>query len=280
MQGEIMQDENRYCVYLHRRKDNNEIFYVGQGTTKRPYVANRKLKAWNAIVKQADGFIVEIIQDCLNKQEALKLEYTKILEYKDISVNILASSSITKELDYNRFNSKFYVDEASPSGLKFKVDVYAGANYCSLSNAKDSIAGVKSKDGSWSVTDQNKSVKVHRIIFLLVNGSIDSSKVIDHIDGNPSNNLISNLRQVDHRTNRRNLKLDKRSKTKVTGVSLSSRGIFRASVINELGVRKEKSFSSSKYGEEEAFRLACQWRKEQIEQLNADGAGYTDRHGT
>ena len=95
-----MQNENRYCVYLHRRKDNNEIFYVGQGTTTRPYCATRKLKAWNAVVKQTNGFIVEIVQDCLSKSEALKLESDKIKEYKDLIVNLVTSSSLTKELDY------------------------------------------------------------------------------------------------------------------------------------------------------------------------------------
>lgn len=149
-----------------------------------------------------------------------------------------------------------------------------------MSNKVDSVAGVKSKDGSWHITHKRKPVRVHRVVFLLSNGFLDNSKVIDHIDGNPSNNSISNLRQVDHKINRRNLKLDKRSKTRITGVSLSSRGIFRASVTNELGVRKEKSFSSSKYGKEEALLLACEWRKEQIRRLNANSAGYTTRHGT
>jgi hypothetical protein len=280
MQGEIMQDENRYCVYLHRRKDNNEIFYVGQGTIKRPYSATRKLKAWNTVVKDAGGFIVEIVKDCLSKEDALELEIEIIQEYKGSLVNLITSSSITKELDYETFNQKFFIDETSPSGLRFKIDVYAGKNYCSLSNAKNSVAGVKIVDGSWSITHEKRPVKVHRIVYLLANKKIDSSKVIDHINGNPSDNTIMNLREVSCKENRRNLKIDKRNLTGATGVSLHSNNTYRSSVTDLKGVRLTKSFSSSKYGEEEAFRLACQWRKEQIEQLNADGAGYTDRHGT
>lgn len=274
-----MQD-NKYCVYLHRRKDNNEIFYAGQGTLKRPYCATRKLKAWNKVVKEAGGFIVEIIKDSLSKEEALKLETEVIQEYKSSLVNLVTSSSTTKELDYDTFNQKFYIDESSPSGLRFKIDVYAGKNYCSLSNPKDSIAGVKSADGSWHITHERKGVKVHRIIYLLANKTIDSSKIIDHINGNPSDNSLANLRQVSHEANRRNLKIDKRNSTGVTGISGDMKGTYRASVTDMRGIRLSKSFSISKYGKEEAFRLACQWRKEQIEQLNANGAGYTDRHGT
>ena len=39
-------------------------------------------------------------------------------------------------------------------------------------------------------------------------------------------------------------------------------------------------FSVEKHGNEEAFRLACEWRSEQIRLLNEQGAGYTERHGT
>lgn len=42
---------------------------------------------------------------------------------------------------------------------------------------------------------------------------------------------------------------------------------------------KSKSFSTHKYGYEEAFRLACEYRTKMIEELNAQGAGYSPTHG-
>lgn len=45
------------------------------------------------------------------------------------------------------------------------------------------------------------------------------------------------------------------------------------------GERKSKTFSLSKYGGQEAFRLACEYRDNQIESLNNQGAGYSDGHG-
>lgn len=44
-------------------------------------------------------------------------------------------------------------------------------------------------------------------------------------------------------------------------------------------VIKSKSFSVSKYGEEESFRLAVKTREEAIKKLNALGYGYTENHG-
>jgi hypothetical protein len=46
------------------------------------------------------------------------------------------------------------------------------------------------------------------------------------------------------------------------------------------GKRKSKAFNVKEYGEQEAFRLACEYRAKMIEELNAAGAGYTGRHGT
>lgn len=46
------------------------------------------------------------------------------------------------------------------------------------------------------------------------------------------------------------------------------------------GEYQGKYFSIDKLGESEAFRLACEYRQQRIEELNAQGAGYTARHGT
>jgi hypothetical protein len=43
---------------------------------------------------------------------------------------------------------------------------------------------------------------------------------------------------------------------------------------------KSKAFSCLKYGDEEALRLALEWRDKTIKEINEQGAGYTERHGT
>ena len=75
---------NKYCVYLHRRKDNNEVFYVGQGTDKRPYCSTRKLKKWNEVIKECGGFSVQIVENFLSKDLALEMEELLIEMYGNV----------------------------------------------------------------------------------------------------------------------------------------------------------------------------------------------------
>ena len=56
--------------------------------------------------------------------------------------------------------------------------------------------------------------------------------------------------------------------------------MWNAHYVDLNGCSKNKYFSIIQHGKDEAFRLACEWRKEQIELLNLQGAGYTERHGT
>jgi hypothetical protein len=59
-----------------------------------------------------------------------------------------------------------------------------------------------------------------RVIWAVTQG--EWPNVIDHIDGNPSNNALRNLRNVTQADNCRNMKVHVLSKTKKTGVSWSA----------------------------------------------------------
>lgn len=62
-----------------------------------------------------------------------------------------------------------------------------------------------------------KNYKAHRLIFLLNHGYLP--KYIDHIDGNPRNNKIENLREATHQQNLFNTKLRKDNTSGYKGVS-------------------------------------------------------------
>lgn len=80
--------------------------------------------------------------------------------------------------------SDYYkVDQSSPSGL---VSVRTGKS-----------VGTLSRMGYWIVqTRRLGSKRAHRVIWELTNGPIPHGMQIDHIDRNPSNNTLSNLRLV------------------------------------------------------------------------------------
>lgn len=60
-------------IYLHRRNDTGEVFYVGKGSGKRAYKKDRRNAHWHAVVNKA-GYTVEIIAKGLTDEEAYWVE--------------------------------------------------------------------------------------------------------------------------------------------------------------------------------------------------------------
>jgi hypothetical protein len=66
-----------------------------------------------------------------------------------------------------------------------------------------SVAGSVSKNGYRSIMIDKKNYAAHRLAWLYVNGAWPKY-TIDHIDGNPRNNKLSNLRDVTNTVNNQN----------------------------------------------------------------------------
>ncbi len=81
--------------------------------------------------------------------------------------------------------------------------------------------------------------KTHRLAFLYMTGRFPDH--IDHIDHDTSNNSWSNLREVDNADNMKNKSVYINSSTKVTGVSETSYGKFRAYIQHD---GKQKSLGN------------------------------------
>lgn len=80
------------------------------------------------------------------------------------------------------------------------------------------LAGGTRSDGYRYIGIDGKRYYAHRIAWLMVYGPIPEGMEIDHIDHNPSNNRISNLRLVTKSANRQNRARDRRNKSGVNGV--------------------------------------------------------------
>ena len=79
-----------FVVYSHYTEDTNELFYIGEGKDKRPYLTTNRNRWWNFKVKKHGSFIVRILRSNLTKMEAQKLEKELILFFDDVpSINLV-----------------------------------------------------------------------------------------------------------------------------------------------------------------------------------------------
>jgi len=96
---------------------------------------------------------------------------------------------------------------------------------------------------------KNKNYTAHRIIYYMHHGHCPD--MLDHIDGNPLNNLIGNLRPADPTLNSWNQKTFKNNTSGITGVVWNKAVASWRSRITCKGVVYELGFTDSK------FEAAC-----------------------
>lgn len=76
-----------YYVYLHRRKDTGEVFYVGKGTRTplkqyiRANTTARRNIYWYRVVAKCGGFDVQLVADFFAEADAFDLEKALIAEH-------------------------------------------------------------------------------------------------------------------------------------------------------------------------------------------------------
>jgi len=183
------------------------------------------------------------------------------------------TNTVSKE-----FIEKFvYYDETSPSCLRWK----------SNTKRKNKTAGGKSKVKSgkssytrWRIQIGDNKYIVARLILILHDYDL-TDLYVDHKDGNPLNNLVSNLRCVSGTINARNLVRQTKNQSGVIGVRpvlYLGRLVSFMARWNENGVTKHKSFSTKEHGECEARSLATAYRKMKLIELNNQGYDYSERH--
>lgn len=75
--------DNIYYIYIHRRLDTNEIFYVGKGKNNRAYSKKNRNNYWKNITK--DGYLVEILHKDLSESDAYLKEIELIENLKPVT---------------------------------------------------------------------------------------------------------------------------------------------------------------------------------------------------
>ena len=104
-----------------------------------------------------------------------------------------------------------------------------------------------------------KRKAVHRLLATTYIPNPDNKPLVDHIDQDPTNNALDNLRWVTHAENSQNAKLKKLNTTGVQGVSYrESHTSPWAAYINIDGKQKHKHFATK----EEAVACRKAWELE------------------
>lgn len=172
-----------------------------------------------------------------------------------------------------KFQDIFSYSELSPSGLIWKIK--------QGSRKQGTPVGRISEHGYFVVSLFNTTHRVHRIIWELLREPIPPKMLIDHIDGNRLNNIISNLRVVTASENARNSKKSSRNCTGIHGVfwdSINNNTYARATICIDGRVYR-KVFNVKLYGIIESQLLAIQWRINKLTELDPDFKFFTERHG-
>ncbi len=75
-------ETNIFYVYVHRKSDNNDVFYIGKGKGKRAYSRHGRSVWWKSTVAK-HGFTCEIVEKGLSEQSAFDLEIELIKFYRE-----------------------------------------------------------------------------------------------------------------------------------------------------------------------------------------------------
>lgn len=202
-------------------------------------------------------------------------------DINNLELNIVIDRSGYK---YGEYLAQFFIyDEESPSGLRWKR-VYGKGSTVKVGDVVGS-----NDNGYWRVHALGSHYKAHKIVWALNNNFENQDGLhIDHIDGNPSNNKIENLRLVDPILNARNKPMLKSNTSGIHGVCFQNVRTKNGNYVERYvaswrdleGRPRSKCFSVNVYGHELAEYLATEYRLRQMELLNLMDAGYTERHGT
>lgn len=285
---------NKYCVYVHKDKENI-VRYVGSGTISRAKLLCAKSDRgarYEDFVTTNGQMQVEILHSNQTKENSLLLEAALYDSLKsEFLLNskrpIVSTNTINAEI-----LTKVVYSETSPTYLVWNQDIICNN---AIRYKAGSTAGYRTKTGYYSVGLNGKHYRVHRIVFSLCNPDINiTNLVIDHIDGDPSNNRITNLRAVSHQVNNRNLTERTIKRELPTGVYWRPlRNAFVAQVVDPTiqhsnGTGKlirtyipVHKFQDQENPHEAAKQFAIQTRKQMLEEINNRlNLGYTADHGT
>jgi hypothetical protein len=194
---------NNKVVYIH--KLNGKVVYVGSGCKLR---VNSKSCRSLEHLEIWDKLQIEIVSENLSVTESIRLEQSLIDDYWSSGKLLNKNRNVysVKQISFEDLDKVLYYDETSFTFLRWKVNT-------GLTIKAGTPAGRIDHHGYARIRFEGKNYQAHRIVLVLnTKEDIPDGFVVDHIDGNKSNNSLNNLRIVSQSDNIRN-KSHKKSNT-------------------------------------------------------------------
>ncbi len=135
--------------------------------------------------------------------------------------------------------------------------------------AGDPAARFHKAAGYYRICIDGKRYPFHRVMFLYHHGFLPI--VVDHIDCDPTNNRIENLRNADATWNNTNKKIQKNNSSGIKGISFYPKFNRIHAQIQVHGKKIHKTYVPIS---DENITLAKQWLQEQRSELHGEYANH------
>jgi len=164
--------------------------------------------------------------------------------------------NLAKEISLTELKDQLYID--TEGCFRRKINTH--------NNNKDALAGGYDKKGYLTIRINKVRYKAHRLYYMFYYNieNLDSNIIIDHIDGNPRNNLKNNLRIATTKQNVQNRK----NNIDDIGISWHIRDKIWTSRIRVDGKLIHLGNYKSKQEAKEIYRLACDVFHESFSKFN------------
>jgi hypothetical protein len=267
----VLPETKGYYVYLHKTEEN-VVFYVGKGKGKRAWSKSRNNNDWTEFTKNNE-YIVEIFKDNLDEQTALDIEQELFNLYKDTLLNKVQPVKQLENLIPLDIKDFIYYDPNSSTKIRAKVDIPM-PNGGVRQKAGSEMGCFNKSTGRSVVRFKGVGYYVSRVVCVL-HGVDPTGKLVDHINGDCSDDRIENLRLTTPVGNARNTVKPKKSNTGVVGVyEQKTKNTFLVAH-RDNGCTKTKRFRFTEETRDVVFKEAVEYRMKIVRDSEEV---YSDRH--
>lgn len=242
----IESDENKNQEQIKLNEDGLEMYKWIRGKYAGTVFQRTGELKWSVVVKKPDGHVVtktlpftEETKEKIHK-EAIEIR-NGLSNYFNLTTNKI------RIIDGNKIEVKLSKDQIMTTDYKFMNVVEKYHIYVTKSSNENSKYYA-------SFEANGNTHKYHKFI--------TGWKMVDHIDRNPLNNCLSNLRETTSKLNNNNRSKSDTSNAIELGVTYSVKDNAYKARIKQDGKEISKQFSIKKYGKNEALRLAIESRKD------------------